>query len=71
MDTPPTFDIWLSVDNVLYNSLIGSTGGLRSGVRPGLRKVRTPQGMMLANSQAARADGKCNREEIAPPYGAV
>jgi len=31
----------------------------------GSRKVRTPQGRMLGNSQAGRPDGKCNREQTA------
>ena len=30
-----------------------------------VRKVRTPQGRMLGNSQAGRPDGKCNREQTA------
>ena len=29
------------------------------------RKVRTPQGMVLGNTQAGRPDGKCNREQTA------
>src|SRR5690606_4139576 len=29
------------------------------------RKVRTPQGRVLGNSQAGRPDGKCNREQTA------
>src|SRR5206468_12866894 len=36
--------------------------GRRGG---GPRKVRTPQGKVLGNSQGARAHGKCNREQTA------
>jgi len=28
-----------------------------------VRKVRTPQGAVLANGQAVKADGKCNRKQ--------
>ncbi len=31
----------------------------------GSRKVRTPKGRMLGNSQAGRPDGQCNREQTA------
>jgi len=30
-----------------------------------VRKVRTPQGRMLGNAQAAKADGKCHRKYTA------
>lgn len=33
--------------------------------RAGERKVRTPTGGMLANGEARRRDGKCNREQTA------
>ena len=30
-----------------------------------MRKVRTPQGRVLGNSQAGKPDGECNRKETA------
>ena len=39
-----------------------SRGFARAGVG---RKVRTPTGSMLANGEAWRRDGKCNRKQTA------
>jgi hypothetical protein len=36
-----------------------------------VRKVRTPQGTVLANGQAAKADGKCNRKRTAAASAAA
>ena len=38
-------------------------GDRATGGNPGVRKVRAPQGRMLANGQAGRPDGKCRRKE--------
>ena len=38
---------------------------MTAGRASGSRKVRTPQGRTLGKSQAAKADGKWNREETA------
>ncbi len=35
------------------------------GTERSLRKVRTPKGRELGNSQAGKPDGKCNREQTA------
>jgi ribosomal protein L1 len=47
---------------LLYNGCIQVNQDGRGWVTAQLRKVRTPQGTVLANGQAAQADGKCNRE---------
>ena len=39
--------------------------GDRGPAHAGPRKVRTPQGMTLGKSQAAKADGKWHRKETA------
>jgi len=40
--------------------------GFRAGAE---RKVRTPTGSMLANGEARRRDGKCNRKQTAGSFG--
>jgi len=49
---------------------IESASGEPQTVAPfGERKVRTPTSSMLANGEARRRDGKCNREETAGGFG--
>lgn len=47
-----------------YNSLIQADRVIAACAHRGSmsRKVRAPQGTVLANGQAGRPDGKCNRE---------
>ncbi len=39
-----------------------------AGAERSLRKVRTPKGRELGNSQAGKPDGKCNREKTAGSF---
>jgi len=47
-----------------YNYFEGA-GRVIAGAERSLRKVRTPKGRELGNSQAGKPDGKCNREQTA------
>jgi len=48
-----------------YPGAVGELQVVAPPVLPGGRKVRAPTGSMLANGEARRRDGKCNREQTA------
>jgi hypothetical protein len=50
---------------------IDAAGRVAAGGFGRPRKVRTPQGRTLGKSQAAKADGKWNREETAGAHASV